>query len=69
MFTNILTWIENIWNLRTILDKYLPMIKAHATAVKTMAATLFELKAELARLKSDLGYASAQDTTSEGRAD
>lgn len=45
MLSNILKWIENIWNLRKIFDKYLPQIRNLVQTVKTLQQQISELKA------------------------
>ena len=54
----IVKWLENIWNLRLILDKYLPKIRQMSEALKAIQVQLedlreakFEVERELAKLK------------------
>ena len=53
MWSNILKWIENIWKLREIFDKYLPMVKAHKEALVEAATTIRKLQAELEKIKAN----------------
>ena len=42
---NIFKWLENIWNLRKIFDKYLPQIRELVETVKKLQQQIAELKA------------------------
>ena len=44
MLSNILKWIENVWNLRKIFDKYLPQIRNLVQTVKTLQQQISELR-------------------------
>lgn len=51
--TKILKWLENIWNLRLIFDKYLPKIKELLETVKTLQKQIEELKAIQKELQNE----------------
>ena len=51
--TKILKWLENIWNLRLIFDKYLPKIKELLETVKTLQKQIEELKAIQEELQNE----------------
>lgn len=44
MLSNIFKWIENIWNLRKIFDKYLPQIRELVETVKKLQQQIADLK-------------------------
>lgn len=44
MLSNIFKWIENIWNLRKIFDKYLPQIRELVETVKKLQQQITALK-------------------------
>ena len=44
MLSNLFKWIENIWNLRKIFDKYLPQIKELVETVKKLQQQIADLK-------------------------
>lgn len=44
MLSNIFKWLENIWNLRKIFDKYLPQIRALGETIKKLQQQISELK-------------------------
>ncbi len=41
---NFLKWLENIWNLRKIFDKYLPQLRELIETVKKLQKQIAELK-------------------------
>lgn len=41
---NFLKWLENLWNLRKIFDKYLPQLRELVTTVKRLQQQIAELK-------------------------
>lgn len=45
MISKICKWLENIWNLRLIFDKYLPQIRELIATVKQLQKQIAELKA------------------------
>ena len=45
MLTKLFKWIENIWNLRKIFDKYLPQIRELVETVRKLQQQIAELKA------------------------
>ena len=51
--TKILKWLENIWNLRLIFDKYLPKTKELLETVKTLQKQIEELKAIQEELQNE----------------
>lgn len=44
MLSNIFKWLENIWNLRKIFDKYLPQIRELVATVKKLQQQIADLK-------------------------
>lgn len=66
---NIFKWLENIWNLRKIFDKYLPQIRELVETVKKLQQQIAELKAlkeelenSILLLKSTSAEEAQQDT-------
>lgn len=59
--SNILKWLENIWNLRLIFDKYLPKIREILETIKRLQEQLsdlrqakLDLEKEVNKLKGEL---------------
>ena len=45
MLNNLFKWLENVWNLRKIFDKYLPKVRELVETVKKLQQQINELKA------------------------
>lgn len=54
MLNNIFKWIENVWNLRKIFDKYLPQIRELLETVKTLQRQITELRAMRSELENSI---------------
>ena len=54
MLSNIFKWIENIWNLRKIFDKYLPQIRELVETVKKLQRQIADLKDMKAELENSI---------------
>lgn len=54
MMSNIFKWIENVWNLRKIFDKYLPQIRELVETVKKLQQQIVELKAMKEELENGI---------------
>ena len=66
--SNILKWLENIWNLRKIFDKYLPKIREIAETIRILQEQLadlrqakIDLEKELEKMKSEQQGISAEE--------
>lgn len=46
-----LQWLENIWNLRKIFDKYLPIVRLLYERLPEILKELDDLRAEIKKLK------------------
>ena len=67
MLSNIFKWLENLWNLRKIFDKYLPQIRELLETVKKLQQQIADLKA----MKEDLenGILLLKSTTKDDKQD
>lgn len=54
MLSKIYRWLENIWNLRKIFDKYLPQIRELVETVKKLQQQISELKALKEELENSI---------------
>lgn len=54
MLSNIFKWIENIWNLRKIFDKYLPQIRELVETVKKLQLQISDLRAMKEELENSI---------------
>ena len=54
MLGNIFKWLENVWNLRKIFDKYLPQIRELVETVKKLQQQIVELKAMKEELENGI---------------
>lgn len=54
MLNNIFKWLENIWNLRKIFDKYLPQIRELIETVKKLQRQITELRALKQELENSI---------------
>lgn len=54
MLSNIFKWIENLWNLRKIFDKYLPQIRELVETVKKLQQQIADLKAMKEELENSI---------------
>ena len=54
MLSNIFKWLENLWNLRKIFDKYLPQIRELVETVKKLQQQIADLKAMKEELENGI---------------
>lgn len=52
--SNFFKWLENLWNLRKIFDKYLPQIRELVETVKKLQQQIADLKAMKEELENSI---------------
>lgn len=67
MLSNIFKWLENLWNLRKIFDKYLPQIRELLETVKKLQQQIADLKQMKAELENSILLLKVKDNNEEDK--